>query len=181
MLGFSCSGVSWVLLLLVLLSPCPAWQKSLYRPGSLSPSLAPSFPPSSLRPSLRIRIYYMLVEPAQSKCTWIPLFWQHNVGIDGCIFQFFSRPFFNDNQCLPKLPPGCQNTGEGSCNGRPFFNDKVGMPYLRRGCRIYVEGVVTRSTVSDAGVGGSGLFLVRHQGREGTNVQTNGCHSENLP
>jgi len=41
--------------------------------------------------------------------------------------------------------------------GRPFFNDKVGMPYLRRGCRNTDEGVVTWSTVSDAGVGGSGL------------------------
>ena len=47
-LGFSCSGVSWVLLLLVLLSPCPAWQKSLYRPGSLSlPLPHPSLPPPS--------------------------------------------------------------------------------------------------------------------------------------
>ena len=96
-------------------------EKSIYIYISLSPSLAPSFPPSSLRPSLPIRIYYMLVEPAQSKCTWIPLFWQHNVGIDRCIFQFFSRPFFNDNECLPKLPPGCQNTGEGSCNRPTIF------------------------------------------------------------
>ena len=60
----------------------------------------------------------------------------------------------------------CRNYHQGAkiqvrvpVTGRPFFNDKVGMPYLRRGCRIYVEGVVTRSTVSDAGVGGSGYVL----------------------
>ena len=52
-LGFSCSGVSWVLLLLVLLSPCPAWQKSLYIYIYLCPLPLPhpSLPPPSAPPS----------------------------------------------------------------------------------------------------------------------------------
>ena len=159
-LGFSCSGVSWVLLLLVLLSPCPAWQKSLYIYLSLCPLPLPhpSLPPPSAPPSPYVYIICwssLRNRNAHGSLCFGSTMWEYTGASSNSSADHFSM-----------IISVCRNYHQGAkiqvrvpVTGRPFFNDKVGMPYLRRGCRIYVEGVVTRSTMSDAGVGGSGYVL----------------------
>ena len=161
------SLLCWVSLALGCLGCCCCWsfsvpvlhgrKVSIYISLSLCPLPLPhpSLPPPSAPPSPYVYIICwssLRNRNAHGSLCFGSTMWEYTGASSNSSADHFSM-----------IISVCRNYHQGAkiqvrvpVTGRPFFNDKVGMPYLRRGCRIYVEGVVTRSTVSDAGVGGSG-------------------------
>ena len=153
------SLLCWVSLALGCLGCCCCWSFSvpvlhgrkvyIYISLSLSPSLAPSFPPSSSAPP----------SPYVYIICWSSLRNRNAHGFlcfGSTMWEYTGASSNSSADHFSMIISACRNYHQGAkiqvrvpVTGRPFS-------MIKRACRIYVEGVVTRSTVSDAGVGGSG-------------------------